>query len=146
MPAPYSLDLRERIWVAWKAKEGTRKQIAERFGVSLSCVRDLVRRVKDTGSTAPKPHGGGRSPAFDAQGLEVLAQAVAEIPDSTLEELKIKLRREKKLRASRSALGRAVVWLRLTRKKEGPACQRKGHSARAAAAARAPQRVLTYCS
>jgi transposase len=124
MPAPYSLDLRERIWAAWKAKEGTREQIAERFGVSLSCVRDLLRRVRESGSAVPKPHGGGRSPAFDEQGLEVLAQAVAESPDATLEELKIKLRRERRLRVSRSALGRAVLWLRLTRKKEGSPRQR----------------------
>jgi transposase len=135
MPAPYSTDLRERLWAAWKAKEGTREQIAERFGVSLSCVRDLVRRVRDAGSTAPKPHGGGRSPAFDAQGLEVLARAVAKSPDSTLEELKTKLRRERKLRVSRSALGRAVLWLRLTRKKERRPRERTRHKASGALAA-----------
>ena len=135
MPAPYSIDLRERIWAAWKAKEGTREQIAGRFGVSLSCVRDLLRRAKETGSTVPKPHGGGHPPAFDPQGLEQLAQAVAESPDATLEELKVKLRRERKLRVSRSALGRAVLWLRLTRKKEGPARQRARHRAGGAIAA-----------
>ena len=129
MPAPYSLDLRERIWASWKAREGTREQIAERFGVSLSCVRDLLRRVRETGSTTPRPHGGGHPPAFDTQGLEQLAGAVAESPDATLEELEIKLRRERKLRVSRSALGRAVLWLRLTRKKEGPARQRARHKA-----------------
>jgi transposase len=125
MPAPYSLDLRERVWAAYHAGEGTEMQVAKRFGVSFSFVRNLVRRVRETGNVVPKAHGGGRSPAFDEHGLEQLARAVAELPDATLEELKGKLRRERKLRVSRSALGRAVLWLRLTRKKEGHPRQRK---------------------
>jgi len=133
------MDLRQRVWAAYEAGESTETQVAERFGVSYSFVRNLVRRVRERGSVAPKPHGGGRSPAFDAQGLEMLAHTVAEVPDATLEELKEKLRRERRLRVSRSALGRAVSWLRLTRKKEGSPRQRTGHKARGAPAAQAPQ-------
>jgi transposase len=135
MPAPYSLDLRERVWASYHAGEGTEAQVAERFGVSFSFVRNLVRRVRESGSVKPKPHGGGRPPAFDAQGLEALAQRVAQTPDATLEELRTELRRKARLRVSRSALGRALGWLKLTRKKEGSPRQRKGHATRAAAAA-----------
>jgi transposase len=135
MPAPYSLDLRERVWAAFKAGEGTEEEVAERFGVSLSFVRDLVRRMRETGNVAPKPHGGGRLPALDKQGLKQLARAVAETPDATLEELLVKLRRQEKLRLSRTVLWRGLSALRLTRKKEGPARQRAGHKAGGAPAA-----------
>ena len=121
MPAPYSLDLRERVWAACHAKEGTEEETAKRFGVSLSFVRDLVRRKKESGTVAPKPHGGGRPPALDEQGLEQVAQVVAEVPDATLEELLVKLRRKEKLRLSRTVLWRGLESLRLTRKKEGSA-------------------------
>jgi len=135
MPAPYSLDLRERVWAAYHAKEGTEEEVAERFGVSLSFVRDLVRRKREIGSVAPKPHGGGRPPALDEQGLEQVAQAVAEVPDATLEELLVKLRRQERLRLSRTVLWRGLESLQLTRKKEEPPRERTGHKARGTAAA-----------
>ena len=31
MPAPYSIDLRQRVINAYEAKEGSQRQIAERF-------------------------------------------------------------------------------------------------------------------
>jgi hypothetical protein len=36
MPVAYSTDLRTRVIEAWKSKEGTQAQLAERFKVSLS--------------------------------------------------------------------------------------------------------------
>jgi len=36
---PYSMDLRERIVAACNAREGTREQIAKRFGISTSWIR-----------------------------------------------------------------------------------------------------------
>src|SRR5438093_13109753 len=135
MPAAYSSDLRERVWKACEEGNESQPAVARRFGVSASFVRDLVRRVRETGSPDAKPHGGGRSPALNAEGLEQLSQAVAKAPDATLEELVARLRQKKRLRLSRSAVWRALGWLRLTRKKEGLARQRKGHKAGKAPAA-----------
>ena len=137
MGKAYSLDLRERVWRACQAGRGSQPQVAEQFGVSASFVRDLVRRVRETGSPRARPHGGGHPPALDAKGLEQLAQAVAAAPDATLEELVSKLRRERKLSISRTALWRSLQWLRLTRKKEGPARQRARQPSGAPSAARA---------
>jgi transposase len=123
MPGAYSSDLRERVWRAYEEGSDSQPQVASRFGVSASFVRDLVRRVRETGSPAAMPHGGGRSPALDEKALEQLAEAVAGTSDATLEELASKLRRESKLSVSRSAVWRALEWLKLTRKKEGPARQ-----------------------
>ncbi|PNJ91652.1 helix-turn-helix domain-containing protein, partial [Cylindrospermopsis raciborskii] len=54
MPKPYSIDLRNRVIVAWVAQEGSQRQLAERFKVSLSFVRNLVRRYRETGQVEPK--------------------------------------------------------------------------------------------
>jgi transposase len=59
MPAPFSVDLRQRIISVYQGKEGSQRQLAQRFKVSLSFVRDLTRRHRETGQVEPKPHGGG---------------------------------------------------------------------------------------
>lgn len=83
----YSMDLRERVVAACDARDGTREDIAARFSVSISWIRDLLKRRRETGSIAPKPHGGGRPPAFAGESAERLRQAVKANDDATLEEL-----------------------------------------------------------
>ena len=56
---PYSNDLRLRVVQAYENQEGSMRQLAARFRLSLSCGRDLLTRYRTTGSVAPKPHGGG---------------------------------------------------------------------------------------
>src|SRR4051794_12127668 len=85
--AAYSMDLRERVVAACDAGADTRAAIAERFAVSESWVRRLLQRRRETGSLAPKPHGGGQPPAFDADADDRLRRAVAATPDATLGEL-----------------------------------------------------------
>src|SRR5512135_3635491 len=84
----YSMDLRERVVAACDEGLDTRAEVAERFSVSESWVRRLLQRRRETGSMAPKCHGGGQRPAFDSESLERLRQAVAERPDATLAELR----------------------------------------------------------
>jgi len=57
MPAPLPVDLRQRILTAYEAKEGSQRQIAERFKVSLSFIRDLLRHYWETDILRPKPRG-----------------------------------------------------------------------------------------
>ena len=109
----YSMDLRERVVAACDEGIDTRTEIAERFSVSESWVRRLIQRRRDTGSIAPKPHGGGQKPAFDGDGLERLGQAVAERPDATLAELRDAVGAA----CGITAVHDAVVALRLTLKK-----------------------------
>ena len=128
MPAPYSMDLRERVWRAYESEEGTEAEVAKRFGVSISFVRDLVRRQRETGSLAAKPHAGGRRPIADENGLKIVAEVVAEHSQASLEELCKELARKRKGRPalffSSGSLSRALKKLRITRKKERPARQR----------------------
>jgi transposase len=84
----YSMDLRERVVAACDRGEGTREQIAKRFCVSVAWVYRLLARRRDTGSIAPKPHGGGQPPAFQGESAERLRKAVEDRPDATLEDLR----------------------------------------------------------
>src|SRR5262245_40312402 len=56
---PYSMDLRQRVAQAVDRHEGSLRQLARRFGVSVSCITRLLALRRRTGSLAPKPHQGG---------------------------------------------------------------------------------------
>ena len=109
----YSMDLRERVVAACDARDGTREQIAARFSVSVSWIRGLMKRRRDTGSIAPRPRGGGRPPAFDAGAAGRLREAVRADSDATLEELG----RAAGVACSPAAVYRALNRLGITRKK-----------------------------
>jgi transposase len=83
----YSTDLRARVVAAYDAGEGTLEQVAARFAVSTSWVRKILRQRRHTGSIDPRPHGGGRAPAFDAEASRRLREAVRADDDATLAEL-----------------------------------------------------------
>jgi len=111
---PYSLDLRQRITAALDAHEGSQPQIARRFRVSVSFITRLLRRRRQTGSLAPRPHGGGHPPALDLGGQERLRQAVRDQPDATLAELAGRMG----VPCGRMAIFRALRKLKITRKKK----------------------------
>jgi transposase len=86
MAVPLSTDLRKRL-IAGVEGGGSRRAVAERFGVVASTVTKLVQRVKLTGSLAPGRQGGDRRSArIEAHAPEILA-LVARRPDITLEEI-----------------------------------------------------------
>src|SRR5437870_18376 len=84
----YSMDLRERVIGLCDRREGSREEIAVRMGVSTAWIRRLLQRRRESGSIAPRPHGGGRRAAFTGQAMADLKALVAQQPDATLEELR----------------------------------------------------------
>src|SRR5208282_2447938 len=84
----YSMDLRERVAAAIDEGEGSERQIAKRFRVSVSFVTRLLQRRRDAGTLAPKPHGGGPRPVLGFPEQVRLAMLIAEHPDATLNQLK----------------------------------------------------------
>jgi transposase len=84
---PYSMDLRTRVVQAYEHHEGTMRQLATTFRVSVSCVRRLLKPYRETGRVAPQPHGGGAPAKVDGGGLEVVQTLVHAAPDATLREL-----------------------------------------------------------
>ena len=87
----YSHDLRQRVLDAVERGEGSIRQIARRFVVSLSFVVRLLPIHRRTGSIAPQPHRGGHPPALGPEELERLGELVRQQPDATLEELRRRL-------------------------------------------------------
>ena len=111
---PFSRDLRERVAAAVDDRDGSQRQIARRFRVSLSFVARLLRRRRQTGALDPGPHGGGHPPALQTTDLERLCQSVKEQPDATLEELRQRLG----VPCSLTAIWRVLRKLDLPRKKK----------------------------
>lgn len=109
----YSIDLRERVVAACDAGGATREQIAARFSVSVVWIRKLLRRRREAGSIGPRPHRGGRPPAFDSEAAARLRDAVRAENDATLEELA----RAAGVTCGPSAVHRALARLGITRKK-----------------------------
>jgi putative transposase len=58
MAKPYSMDLRERVVTAVKREGLSRRQAAERFGVSYSAAIGWLKRLRETGSVKPSQMGG----------------------------------------------------------------------------------------
>lgn len=85
---PLSNALHSRILSAADNREGSRRKLAVRFSVNTSTITKLLRLRRETGSLAPRPHGGGVEPTLDRDALERLRKLVKEAPDATLEALK----------------------------------------------------------
>jgi len=110
---PYSMDLRQRLAEAVDRRQGSFRQLARRFRVSLSFITRLLALRRQTGSLAPRPHQGGPLPLLDAaDGLQRLRQLVHDQPDAILDEL------AQPLGCSRMTVWRALRKLKMTRKKK----------------------------
>jgi len=81
------MDLRQRVVAAYQNGEGTQAELAETYGVSVAWIEKLLRMKRETGSIAPKPHGGGQRPKISGKKAKRLREIVEETPDATLEEL-----------------------------------------------------------
>lgn len=118
MPASLSMDLRQRILAAYDAKEGSQRQLAERFKVSLSFIRDLRRHHRETGSVQPKPHGGGAVAKLGLEQLPIVEALVKAQPDALLRELCERFTEKTGVQVSGSTMQRAVTRLELSVKKK----------------------------
>src|SRR4051812_15884304 len=118
----YSQDLRERILDTVQRGDGSLRQIAARFLVSVSFVTRLLQLHRSTGSLEPRPHGGGNPAVLTPEDLERLRELVREQPDARLDELRQRLGAS----CSLMTLSRALQRLGLPRKKKIPRAQEQG--------------------
>lgn len=89
MAAPYSMDLRERVFKAWQTS-GDAEDVAATFGVSRAWVHRLAQRERETGSLAPRPQTTFRGRVLAGQEDHLRALVTAQ-PDATLAELREQL-------------------------------------------------------
>jgi len=120
----YSLDLRKRIVDAVERNIGSKREIANLFGVHESFVYKLQRQKRQRGDIAPLPHGGGASPKLTEERLMVLTDLVAATPDATLDELCEQMKKKARVEVSRSTICRGLQTVRLSLKKS-PSALRK---------------------
>src|SRR3954468_20433700 len=113
---PYSQDLRQRIVHTIQRRDGTIRQVAERFLVSFSFVTRLLQLYRSTGSVEPRSHGGGNPAVLTPEDLERLRELIRKQPDATLEECRTHLGAS----CSLMTISRALSRLGLPRKKEVP--------------------------
>lgn len=117
MPKPYSIDLREKIVAAYNNDEGSMRNLAKRFKVSFSFVASLLKKFKQTGEIAPKPHGGGHPASIKEPGETFLKELVEKQPDLTLEKIRDEYNQNFEA-VSRSTIDRTLNKLKITRKKK----------------------------
>jgi transposase len=115
MPAPMSLDLRERIVRA--VEEGSSiREAARRFAVSPSAAIKLMQRVRATGSAAPARFGGHRRPLLAPYEADI-RRLLEATPDITLAELQAALARRSGIVAGLSTIHKALCRFGLPLKK-----------------------------
>ena len=111
---PYSNDLRERVAAAVDHGEGSQREIARRFRVSLSFIVRLLQRRRDADTLEPRPQGGCPPPALGPDDRQRLDELIRAQPDATLEQL----RRRGGFTCSLTTLWRSLRRHDLTRKKK----------------------------
>src|SRR6266446_6067554 len=102
MPKPYSGDLRGRV-IGEVVGGASRREAAERFGISPSVVIIWAQRFEETGSVAAKPSGGSTSPLEEHANF--LLDLLTEKPDITLEEV-VEVMHKRGISGSRTAVWR----------------------------------------
>jgi transposase len=115
--ATYSLDLRERIVEAVERQLGSKRKIAELFGVHESFIYKLLRQKRDRGDIAPLPHGGGAHANLSADQLRQVPELGTALPDATRDELREQLKKKARVAVSLSTIWRGRQALGLSRKK-----------------------------
>ena len=123
MAKGYSKDLRERA-VAMVEEGESRREVARLLNLAPSTAVRWLDRWNSTGSVAAKP-GTGHSRSPLKTHAKWLLDLVAREPDLTLEEIRDRLRREKKLGVATSSIWRFYDRHKITFKKS-PARGRAG--------------------
>ncbi len=113
----YSLDLRARIVAAVERQIGSKRKLADLFGVHESFLDKLLRQKRERGDIAPLPQGGGASAKLSEEDLLQVPDLVAATPDATRADLREQLEKKARVSVSLSTLCRGLQALGLSRKK-----------------------------
>lgn len=113
---PYSIDFRLKVVRAYEHGEGSQRDLARIFGVSLSFIQGLLQRHRQTGSVAPKPHGGG-NPGKVGPYLALVQRLHEQQPDASLAERCERLAAAARVHVGRTTMQRVLKQLGLTRQK-----------------------------
>lgn len=113
----YSNDLRQKVIDAYLKGEGSMRQLAKRFSVSLNFVWLLIERYRRTGGVNPKPHGGGQRRKLSPEQEQVMVRLVKQHPVATLVEVAQLFEQATGMRVSPATVGLTLRRRGFTRKK-----------------------------
>ena len=118
MATAYSNDLRRKLLEAHSRKEGSLTRLAERFSVSVAWAKKISAHLRRTGQMERFP-GGPCGPAskITAKQEQELKDWIAEEPDLTLAEMRLRLYEQYRLEISLSRLWTVLESLGLRLKK-----------------------------
>jgi transposase len=78
----YSVDLRQKVIDAYSLQEGSQRQLAKRFRVSLTFIENLLKRYRTDGTVEPRAHRGGKSAKLSQEQEAMVATLVEENNDA----------------------------------------------------------------
>lgn len=108
MVASISDDLRKRVVDAYKRGGVTYHEVAAQFSVGHASVSRWLRRERETGDVAPKPHAGGRARLIGPEEEKALDKLVLAHPDWTEDEFAKALNEKLGRSYNASTVGRAI--------------------------------------
>lgn len=117
MPAPYSIDIRERVVTLYNTETYTLQGIADSLLISISTVKRYISQHRDNESLEPK-FSTGRTPILSDEELIILSNMVDANPAGTLKWYRNKLKKQLSKVISISSMGRILTNLGFTRKKK----------------------------
>ena len=102
----YDDDLRQKVLHAVDTKQASQARLADMLGVSLSWLKGVVRRRRETGNTHALAHGGGKRPKLNAEQREQLRNYVITHDDLLLRQVQEWLEASHRIRLSLATLSR----------------------------------------
>jgi putative transposase len=115
---PYSLDFRQKILDTYLEGSRSQRQLAKRFGVSLSFIENFLKQYKETGSIAPKVRTKQTPPKLNEEQLNVLKEIVEAKNDATLSEIRWQLKERTGVTIGKSTGDRMLQKMEITVKKK----------------------------
>ena len=119
MSAPYSLDLRQKVILAYKNGVGTQKDIAKLFSISETTLREWLVLQQRTGELKPKEYEyRGRKPVIEERGSAFIKRLIENKPDILIIEIQKAYKNKFRVEVAQSMVSRALNKLNLRRKKK----------------------------
>lgn len=126
MPKAYSIDFREKVLDAYLNQEGSNQEIAKRFKISISTVKRIGQRYRNTGKIELYIHRVGRKPKITEQAKQIIKQTIYVQPDVSLEEIRVILGKKCKIYVTIQAIHYFLKSLKISYKKKSLySCQRE---------------------
>lgn len=111
------MDFRLAVVEAYKSGMGTRNELCELFAIGTATIGRWLRKVRESGTPAPLPRGGGYPKRIGSIGEGIVIGLIKRQPDATLNELASQYSSITRVPMSRSTISDLLVRLKITRKK-----------------------------